>query len=124
MTTKVLRNDTVLVRSGKDRGKKGKVVQIFPEQRLVVVEGVNKIVRHLKSQQRGQAGQKLEVDGPIPMANVALVCPSCSKPTRVGYKVTGAGVERTKQRVCKQCDKVIAAGSSEQKKAAAPKKKA
>lgn len=109
MTTKVLRNDTVLVRSGKDRGKKGKIVQVFPKQRLVVVEGVNKIIKHLKGQQRGEHGRTLEVNGPIPLANVVLMCPACGKPSRVGYKMVGTGAERTKRRVCRTCDKPIVA---------------
>jgi len=115
MTSKVLRNDTVLVRSGKDRGKKGKVVQIFPDERMVIVEGVNKIVRHLKAPRRGESGQKLEVDGPIPMANVALVCPSCGKPARVGYTFQGTGKERKKVRVCRACGKPIVAKAAEPK---------
>ena len=113
---KLLRNDTVLVRSGKDVGKKGKILQVFPHERLVVVEGVNKIVRHLRPQKRGESGQKLEVDGPIPMANVALICPSCGKPTRVGFGFQGTGKDKKKVRICHKCSKTVVPKPLEKKK--------
>lgn len=104
---KILPNDQVMVRSGKYRGKKGMVTQVFDAERMVVVEGVNKIYRHIKPQRQGESGQRLEVDGPISIANVALVCPSCNKPTRVGFTVQGEGDKAKKVRVCRKCDKPI-----------------
>ncbi|MFH0830863.1 MAG: 50S ribosomal protein L24 [Parcubacteria group bacterium] len=104
---KIARNDIVLVRSGKNRGKKGKVTQVFSAERMVVVEGVNKIVRHIKPPRRGESGQRLEVFGPIPVANVALICPSCGKPSRVGFTLQGTGDKATKVRVCRKCKKPV-----------------
>lgn len=109
---KIARNDTVLVRSGKDRGKKGKVLQVLPVEGLVVVEGVNKIVRHLKAQRRGEHGQRLEINAPIQLANVVLMCPNCHKPSRVGFSEQGD----KKVRVCKQCKKPVMAKKEEPKK--------
>lgn len=104
---KILQNDTVVVQSGKDRGKKGKVSQVFGEEKLVVVEGVNKIYRHIKPQRKGESGQRIEVNGPISIANVSLVCPSCGKPTRVGFTTKGTGSAAKKVRICRKCKKPI-----------------
>lgn len=113
---KIARNDTVLVRSGKDRGKKGKVLQILPEERLVVVEGVNKIVRHIKPRRRGEHGQKIELNGPVQLANVSLICPNCSKPARVGFLLQGTGRDAKKVRLCKKCKKPLQVKKEETKK--------
>jgi large subunit ribosomal protein L24 len=104
---KIQRNDMVKVASGKDRGKKGKVTQILPEAGMVVVEGVNKVFRHIKPQRRGEQGQRIEVFGPIHMANVQLICPNCSKPSRVGFMMQGTGAAAKKVRVCRKCKKPI-----------------
>lgn len=119
---KITRGDTVLVRSGKSRGKKGKVQQVFINESLVVVEGVNKVVRHLKARKRGESGQKLEVFGPVSLANVVLVCPSCSKPSRVGFGWQGTGDNKTKVRVCKACKKPITLAKTDKTKEAGKKK--
>jgi large subunit ribosomal protein L24 len=114
---KIQKNDTVVVRSGKGRGKKGKVLQVLPTERLVVVEGVNKVFRHIKPQRRGEKGQRIEVNGPIQLANVSLVCPNCSEPARVGFTMQGTGSNAKKVRLCHSCDKPIVA------KVVTPKKK-
>lgn len=102
---KLKTNDQVKVLSGKDRGATGKVIQVFIPEGKVVVEGVNKIKRHLKAKGSGksQKGQVLELSAPIPASRVALVCPKCSRPVRVGYK-TEAGV---KKRICRKCKEYI-----------------
>lgn len=104
---KILIHDQVIVRSGKDRGKKGKVTQILPEDHMIVIEGVNKVYRHIKPQKKGESGQRIEVFGPIKTSNVMLVCPACNKPTRVGVKLEGVGEKAKKVRVCKKCKKII-----------------
>ncbi|MFO0704475.1 MAG: 50S ribosomal protein L24 [Candidatus Andersenbacteria bacterium] len=120
---KIMQNDTVLVSAGKYRGKKGKVTQVFAEEKLVVVEGVNKIYRHIKPQRKGESGQRIELTGPISIANVALLCPSCGKPTRVGFETQGTGEQAKKIRICRKCKKPIVQKAAATKKAPAQKAK-
>lgn len=100
---KIKTNDQVKVLSGKDRGKSGKVIQVFPEKRKVVVEGLNKIKRHLRPRQRNEKGQTIELSAPLPASVVMLMCPSCHRPTRVGYRLAGG----KKERVCRRCQVAI-----------------
>lgn len=106
---KIAKNDTVIVRSGKGRGKKGKVLQVLPVENLVVVDGVNKVYRHVKPQRQSESGQRLEVNGPISIANVMLICPACDKATRVGFKIQGSGEAAKKIRMCRKCKKPVLA---------------
>ena len=99
---KILRGDKVREIYGKDRGKDGKVLQVFPKEGLVVVEGVRKTFKHLKASGQ-QKGQKIEYNAPVRMSTVMLICPNCSKPSRVGFSLTNG----KKQRVCKHCKQVI-----------------
>lgn len=101
---KLLKGDQVKILAGKDKGKKGKIVQVFPKSGLIVVEGVNKMVKHLKSRRQNEGGQRVEFDGPFRADNAALICPKCGKPTRVGYK---AMENKKKARVCKKCKQTI-----------------
>ncbi len=103
----IRKGDNVKVIAGKDRGKTGKVTQAFPEINKIVVEGVNKTVKHLRTQKRGEKGQKLEYSSPLSATNVQLICPKCSKPTRLGAKVLAEGGNDKKVRVCKKCKEAI-----------------
>ncbi len=96
---KIRKNDTVLIISGKDRGKKGKVLDVFPQEARVVVEGSNIRKKHVKPKRSGEKGQVVETPAPLAVSNVKLICPKCGKPTRVGYKI----VEDKKYRICKKC---------------------
>ncbi len=98
----------VKIRGGKDRGKTGKVIQVFPARGLVVVEGANQLTKHMKPRRAGEKGQKIQFSAPLPASRVALVCKSCNKATRVGFKLTG----ETKVRVCKSCGQEVAAGQA------------
>lgn len=100
---KIKTNDQVKILSGKDRGKIAKVIQVFASEQKVVVEGINKIKRHLKPKSKSEKGQILELAGPIPTARVALVCPKCNRPIRVGYKLEAG----KKKRVCRKCHEFI-----------------
>lgn len=100
---KIKTNDQVKIITGKDKDKTGKVLQVFPKRERVVVEGANMIKKHMKTQRKGEKGQTIELAGPIHVSNVVLICPKCSKETRVGYK-TEANV---KKRQCKKCNEVI-----------------
>jgi large subunit ribosomal protein L24 len=102
---KIRKGDRVRVLTGKDRGKEGEVMRAIPDKRKVIVEGVNVAKKHQGPTRSTQQGGIIDRDMPLPVANVALVCPSCGKATRVGYKFDAAG---QKVRVCKKCGGEIA----------------
>lgn len=108
MNTKIKVNDKVQVTTGKDKGKTGKVLQILPEMKKVVVEGINTMYKHMRPQKRGEKGQRVQFNGPIAISNIMLVCPKCSKLSRAGVKTsTSEAGKSTKHRVCKKCNEVI-----------------
>ena len=96
---KIKKDDKVIVLSGKDKGKQGKILSADPKAMKVVVEGVNVATKHQKPMKQGQEGGIIKVETPIYASKVQLVCPKCDKGTRVGYKL----VDGTKVRVCKHC---------------------
>ena len=100
---KIRKDDTVLIISGKDKGKKGKVLKAFPKKRKVLVEGVNIRKKHVRPRREGEKGEIVEIPTPIDISNVKLICPKCKQPTRVGYKI----IKNTKYRTCKKCGKEI-----------------
>lgn len=100
----VRKGDTVVVITGKDKGKKGKVLRVIPSQRRVVVEGVNIVKRHTRPNPKLQQGGILEKEAPLDSSNVMLVCTKCDRPTRVGRRLLPDG---SKVRVCKKCGEVI-----------------
>ncbi|NDD27177.1 MAG: 50S ribosomal protein L24 [Proteobacteria bacterium] len=103
----VKKNDNVVVVAGKDRGKKGKVLEVLPEKNRVLVEGVNLVKRHTKPRPpRFPQGGIIEKSLPIDASNVQLVCPRCNKPTRVGHKAAAAEVGGF-VRACKKCGEEI-----------------
>ena len=97
---RIRKGDRVRVLTGKDRGKEGVIMRAIPEKNKVIVEGVNMAKRHQKARTATQQGGIIDKDMPIPVANVAIVCPACGKRTRVGFKLDDAG---GKVRVCKKC---------------------
>jgi large subunit ribosomal protein L24 len=100
---RVKRNDTVKVISGKDAGKEGRVVRVYPKDHRVMVEGVNLVTKHerIRTTRRGaQEGGIQRVEAPLHISNVMPICPKCSLPTRIGARTTEAG----KVRYCKKCD--------------------
>ena len=97
---KIKKGDRVRVLTGKDRGKEGEVIRAFPDEEKVIVEGVNRVKRHTRSTRATQQAGIIDKDLPVPVANVALVCDSCDKPTRVGYRFDDQG---KKIRICKRC---------------------
>ena len=96
----IRKDDTVIVLSGKDKGKQGKVLSVDPEARKVVVEKVNVASRHQKPRRQGEEGGILQKEAPIYACKVMRVCPKCDKPTRPAHKVLADG---KKVRVCKKC---------------------
>ena len=105
----VKRDDTVQVIAGKDKGARGKVLVTLPADNRVIVEGVNRVKKHTRIQQttRGaQEGGIVHQEAAINASNVQVVCPKCSKPTRIGHrKVTDEETGKTRSvRVCRKCD--------------------
>lgn len=96
--------DTVVVLSGKDRGKKGKVLEVSPKEGKVIVEGINMVSKHVKPRKVGEEGGIVKAEGAMYACKVQIVCPRCGKPTRVGHKVYEDG---TKERVCKKCGETL-----------------
>ena len=96
----VKKGDTVVVLSGKDRGKKGKVLEVSPKEQKVIVEGINMMTKHVKPRKMGEAGGIVKAEGAMYACKVQLVCPKCGKPTRAGHKLLADG---SKVRVCKKC---------------------
>ena len=105
LATPIRKNDNVLVTTGKDRGKRGRVLKVLPEKNRLIVEGVNFIKRHTKpNPQRNIKGGLVEREAPLHASNVQLVCPECAAPTRVGHKVLQDG---RKVRICRKCEGAI-----------------
>ena len=100
----VKKDDTVFVITGKDKGKKGRVIAAYPRENRVLVEGVNMVKKHAKPSQQNPQGGILNQEAPIHVSNVMLIDPKSGKPTRVGYKVLDNG---TKVRVAKKSGEVI-----------------
>ena len=100
----VKKGDTVVVLSGKDKGKKGKIIEALPKKAKVVVEGVNKVKRHTKPTQQMPQGGILVKEAPLHSAKVMLVCPSCDKPTRIKKTALTTG---SMARTCKHCGEII-----------------
>ncbi|NLL36389.1 MAG: 50S ribosomal protein L24 [Fretibacterium sp.] len=104
MSVRLKKNDRVLVISGKDKGKEGKIMRRIPERGLLVVEGVNMVSRHMKPSQKNPQAGIVQQEAPIYAAKVMLVCPQCGKATRVGASFLESG---KKVRVCKKCSEII-----------------
>ncbi len=100
---KIKKGDTVLIISGKDRGKKAKVLDVWPKAQRAVVEGVNLRKKHVKPKKSGEKGQIVQLPGAVDISNVKLICSKCGKATRVGYKLSA----KNKFRVCKKCGQEI-----------------
>jgi len=100
---KLKKGDLIKVMAGKDRGKTGAVEKVFADRDRVAVAGVNMYKRHTKARAEGQKGGIMDFARPLPVANVALVCPKCKQPTRVGYKITA----KEKVRICRKCQQEI-----------------
>jgi large subunit ribosomal protein L24 len=101
---RIKKNDTVLVISGKSKGRKGKVLKVFPKTQRAIVEKVNMIIRNTRPRPPVVQGGRMEKEAPIHMSKLMLICGKCNTPTRTGKKVLDDG---TKTRVCKQCGEFI-----------------
>ena len=103
--TPIRRNDTVVVTTGKDSGKRGRVLKVLPVKNRLIVEGVNMIKRHTRpNPQRQIKGGIVEREASLHASNVQLVCPECGAMTRVGHRVLNDG---RKIRICRKCEGVV-----------------
>jgi len=98
---RIHKGDTVVVLSGKDKGKKAEVVRAIPADQRVILEGVNVAKRHQKPTRATQQGGIIDKFMPVHVSTVALVCKSCDQPTRAGYRIESDG---EKVRICKKCE--------------------
>ena len=105
----VRRGDEVLVIAGKNKGSRGRITRAIPETERVVVEHVNMVKKHVKARGPRQRGGIIEVEAPLHVSNVMLICPNCGKAARTGHRILeGEGkVSRRKTRYCKACDATI-----------------
>lgn len=95
--------DEILVTAGKDKGKKGKIERVLPKEAKVVVAGVNMYKRNMKGSSKVRQSGIIDIVKPISLGNIAIVCPKCKLPTRIGFVVRN----NEKNRVCKKCDQII-----------------
>jgi large subunit ribosomal protein L24 len=100
----VHREDTVLILTGKDRGKKGRVIRLFPKSEKALVEKVNMVKRHTRPNQQLPQGGIMEKEAPVHISNLQVVCTKCGKATRVAHKTLSSG---QKTRVCKKCGEIL-----------------
>lgn len=105
---KLKKGDTVLVISGDDRGKMGKVLKVEQKKNRAIVEGVNFIKRHTRSSSKNPKGGIIEKEAPVTVSNLMLYCSRCSSPIRASLKIVeGSGGEKTKIRICRKCGEII-----------------
>lgn len=96
--------DNVKIITGKDKGKTGKVLQVFVARDRVSVEGRNLLIKHLRPSRSGEKGQRVEFPAPLHVSNVALICPKCGSVARIGFNKPAGG---KKTRSCRKCKQVI-----------------
>lgn len=95
----IKKGDTVSILAGKDRGKTGKVVRVDAKEKRVVVEGLNLVKKHVRPKKQGEKGEVVSMPRAVDISNIAVICSSCKKPTRLGSRMDG----ETKVRVCAKC---------------------
>lgn len=98
------KNDSVKVMSGKDKGKIGKVVQVFPKEEKIVIEGLNIHYKNLRPKKQGEKGQRIEFSAALGASKVSFLCPKCGRTSRLGSKILE---NLDKVRICKQCSEMV-----------------
>lgn len=107
---KLKKGDTVIVTVGKDRGRRGKVERVFPKEGRVLVGGVNVFKRHMKKRDEKRPSSIIDITKPIDVSKLAIMCPKCNQPTRIGYIVTKglpASRQGEKVRICRKCEQKL-----------------
>ncbi len=101
---KIKKGNFVMVLAGKDKGKTGKVLRIFPGESRAVVEGINFVKKHMRKRSQEQQGGIIQKENPVDISNLAIFCKNCNRPTRIGLTPLSDG---TKSRFCKRCKEII-----------------
>jgi large subunit ribosomal protein L24 len=99
-TARLKKGDTVVVLSGKDKGREGKILRVYTGDSKILLEGINMRKRHQRPKRGGEKGSIVQIPAPLPSSKAMLLCPSCGKPARIGFKLSSEG---KKMRVCKKC---------------------
>ena len=100
----VRRNDTVKVLSGKDKGKTGKVLKVYPAPQRAIIQGVNFTKKHTRQTRQDQKGGIIQREAPMRISNLAVICKGCNRPTRIGSNILKDG---SKVRYCKKCNEIL-----------------
>jgi large subunit ribosomal protein L24 len=100
---KIKKGDTVLIISGKDRGRKGKVTEALPQKGKIIVEEINMIKKRVRPKKSGEKGQMVKMASPFDASNAKIVCPKCGEASRIGYKKE----KDKKYRICKKCNQEL-----------------
>jgi len=100
---KIHKNDQVLIVSGKDKGRKGKVIESLPKEGRIIVENINLKKKHSRPKKSGEKGQIIELATAFDASDAKIICPKCNRAVRIGYKIEG----KKKYRVCKKCNQEI-----------------
>lgn len=108
----IKRNDTVLVITGKDRGKRGKVREVHPADNKIVIEGINIVKRHTRGRQGARQAGIIEQEAPLSVGKVMVVCPKCDRGTRIGHALLG---DDQKVRECRNCGETFEADADQEK---------
>lgn len=103
-TLRIKKGDIVMALAGKDKGKTGKVLKVFPKKTMAVAEGINFIKKHMRKTSQEQQGGIIQRENPMHISNLAIFCKNCNRPTRVGITVLSDG---TKSRFCKRCKELL-----------------
>ena len=111
MQLKLKKGDQVIVLRGKDKGRKGKIEKIFPKTGKILIPGINVYKKHARQQSEKEPGGIIDIVKPLSVSNVALICPKCGKPTRIGYQIGKSGNlprgKVGKNRICRKCQTLI-----------------
>ena len=100
---KIKKGDTILVISGKDRGRKGKIIEVLPKEGRIAVEGVNLVKKHIRPKKSGEKGKIVSLPALFSVSKAKIICPKCGEACRIGYKIEG----EKKYRICKKCNQEI-----------------
>ena len=100
----IKKDDTVKILAGKDKGKTGKVLKVFPDDNRAIVQGINFAIKHQRKTKQDDQGGIIHKESPINISNLAVVCKGCNRPVRVGMDILGDG---SKVRYCKKCKEVL-----------------
>lgn len=101
---KVKKGDNVMIITGKDRGKNGKILNVFLQKNRVVVEGLNLVKKRVRPRKQGEKGQTINMPASLNASNVMIICKNCGKNTRIGYKILE---DKNKIRICRKCGEEI-----------------